>query len=95
MFPSRQEAWREARAFVERFCEQSGVGRDVQLKANLVLEELFLNTVKHGHRGGSDAPVWITLVGSGRRVRIVYEDVAAPYNPFAQPPQDLVKAVSH
>lgn len=95
MFPSRVEAWREARAFVERFCRQSGVGRDTGLKASLVLEELFLNTVKHGHRGGSEAPVWITLEREDGRVRIVYEDVAAPFNPFAQPPRDLAKAVSH
>lgn len=90
MFPSRFEAWRGARGFVERFCEGCGVRRETGLKANLVIEELFLNTVRHGHRGGSDAPVWITLAAHQGRVRIVYEDNAAPFNPFGRPGRDLV-----
>ena len=41
-----------------------------------MLEELFLNTVKHGHRGGSDAPIWITLAASDGEVSLTYEDFA-------------------
>jgi serine/threonine-protein kinase RsbW len=93
MFPSRSGAWREARAFIEQFCAQAGVERDMRLKTNLVVEELFLNTVKHGHRGGSDAPVWITLSARDGRVRVVYEDHAAPFNPFGRPRDELASAI--
>jgi len=95
MFPSRQGALRDARAFLEAFCEGAGVARQACLKLNLVVEELFLNTVKHGHRGGSDAPVWITLASQGGSVRLTYEDRAPPFNPFAPTTRDMLEALAH
>ena len=94
MFPSRLDQWRNARNFVDAFCEGAGVARDSCLKANLVLEELFLNTVKHGHRGGSEAPVWITLSASGGEVSLTYEDRAAPFNPFSQATREMLEALA-
>jgi len=89
MFPSRAEAWRAVRGFVEAFCGEAGVARETCLRANLVIEELFVNTVKHGHRGAVEAPVWITLALRGDRVAVEYEDHAAPFNPFGRPPDEL------
>jgi len=83
MFPSRAEAWKQARAFIDDFCRGAAVPREACLRASLVIEELFLNTVKHGQGGGSDAPVWITLAARGGRVDLTYEDHAPPFNPFA------------
>ncbi|HEX4782179.1 MAG TPA: ATP-binding protein [Usitatibacter sp.] len=94
MFPSRLEEWRKARDFVDGFCEGAGVDRGSCLKANLVLEELFLNTVKHGHRGGSDAPVWISLSASGGEISLTYEDRAAPFNPFSRATREMLEALA-
>src|SRR5689334_11004314 len=94
MFPSRPEAWRKARAFIETFCRDAGVPRDSTLKANLVVEELFLNTVKHGHRGGSDAPVWITLESRDGAMSLTYEDRAPPFNPFASKTREMLEALA-
>ena len=94
MFPSRREGWKDARAFIDAFCEAAAVPRATCLKANLVMEELFLNTVKHGHRGGSDAPVWIALKAEGTRIELTYEDRAAPFNPFAPGTRDLLQALA-
>jgi anti-sigma regulatory factor (Ser/Thr protein kinase) len=94
MFESRQESLRGARRFLEAFCADAGVARQACLKLNLVMEELFLNTVKHGHRGGSDAPVWITLVAGNGAVRMTYEDRAAPFNPFGSATRELLEALS-
>ena len=94
MFPSRFEAWRSARAFVERFCEEAGVAREQRFRASLVLEELFLNTVKHGHRGGSDAPVWITLESRDGAMSLTYEDRAPPFNPFASKTREMLEALA-
>ena len=77
------EALGPVRAFVERFCAAAGVGRDPCLRLNLVLEELFTNTIRHGYRGDSDAPVWVTLARHDAELRIVYEDTAPPFNPYA------------
>jgi len=94
MFPSRLEQWKNARAFVEAFCKGAEVPREDCLKANLVIEELFLNTVKHGHSGGSDAPVWITLSAGEGEVTLVYEDRAPPFNPFARATREMLEALA-
>jgi anti-sigma regulatory factor (Ser/Thr protein kinase) len=93
MFPSRLEELKNARAFIEDFCRGAQVARETGLKANLVVEELFLNTVKHGHRGGSDAPVWITLSAAGGEVSLTYEDRAPPFNPFASATREMLEAL--
>jgi len=94
MFPSRLQAWRKARVFVEDFCNGAGVPRDTLLKANLVIEELFLNTVKHGHRGGADAPIWITLEAEDGRISLAYEDCAPPFNPFSSATREMLEALA-
>ena len=94
MFPSRLEAWKSARAFIEDFCKGAAVPRETCLKTNLVIEELFLNTVKHGHRGGSDAPVWLTLSAEGGRVSLAFEDNAPPFNPFARHTREMLEALA-
>jgi serine/threonine-protein kinase RsbW len=94
MFQSRPQAWRQARSFIEGFCRDAGIARDASLKANLVVEELFLNTVKHGHRGGSDAPVWITLEATDGAISLTYEDRAPPFNPFAVATRELLEALA-
>ena len=94
MFASRQESLRGARAFLESFCADAGVERKSCLKLNLVVEELFLNTVKHGHRGGSDAPVWITLAAEDGAIRVTYEDRAPPFNPFAAATREMLEALA-
>ena len=94
MFPSRLQAWRKARVFIEDFCKGAGVPRDSCLKANLVIEELFLNTVKHGHRGGADAPIWITLEAVDGKISLAYEDNAPPFNPFSSATREMLEALA-
>lgn len=83
MFPASLGALRAIRAFVERFCAAAGVARDPSLRLNLVLEELFTNTIRHGFGGDSDTVVWINLTRGDSGLRIVYEDTAPPFNPYA------------
>jgi anti-sigma regulatory factor (Ser/Thr protein kinase) len=86
MFPARLECLRALREFLEGFCAEAGVGRDPCLRANLVLEELFTNTVRHGHRGETDSPIWVTLTANGATLNLTYEDTAPPFNPYGTPP---------
>jgi anti-sigma regulatory factor (Ser/Thr protein kinase) len=87
MFQSRREQWRSARAFIDEFCEEAGISRDVCLRCRLVLEELFLNTVKHGHQGGSDAPIWIRFRGVDSQLSIAYEDQAPAVQSVSRGPR--------
>jgi anti-sigma regulatory factor (Ser/Thr protein kinase) len=86
MFLARLDRLRALREFLESFCAEAGVAYDHCLRLNLVLEELFTNTVRHGHRGDSDAPVWVTLSGDGSGLNLTYEDSAPPFNPYGTPP---------
>lgn len=86
MFPARLDRLRALREFLDRFCAEADLGRDHCLRLNLVLEELFTNTVRHGHGGDSDAPVWVSLGAAGEALDITYEDAAPPFNPWGGPP---------
>lgn len=70
--------------FLEAFCAESGLPRAAYLRLNLVLEELFTNTVKHGHHGDCDALVWIAVSRGGDTLFVLYEDKAPPFNPYAR-----------
>ena len=94
MFPSRAHEWTRARAVIEEVCGAAGLPREACLRANLVVEELFTNTVKHGHAGGSDLPVWIMLAAEAGRVALTYEDFAPPFNPFAPGRREMLEALA-
>jgi len=86
MFLARMDGLRALRQFLEGFCSEAALARDHCLRVNLVLEELFTNTVRHGHRGNSDAPVWVTLSAGAEALNLTYEDTAPPFNPYGRPP---------
>jgi anti-sigma regulatory factor (Ser/Thr protein kinase) len=78
-------ARRDECASVVAFVEAAVQGRDERLimRLRLAIEELFLNTVTHGHGGDSDAPVEVTVRIDAERVTLVYVDTAPPFDPFA------------
>ena len=82
MFLAQHRELARVRAFVEAFCAQTPFPRESGLRLNVVLEELFVNTVTHGHGGEKDAPVWITLDTCPPGVRVTYEDTAPAFNPL-------------
>jgi anti-sigma regulatory factor (Ser/Thr protein kinase) len=93
MFPAKLGELNALRAFLEAFCAAAAVGRDGCLRLNLLLEELFTNTVRHGHRGDSEQPVWVGLAAEGSRVTVDYEDCAPPFNPYARPSLDTTQQI--
>jgi serine/threonine-protein kinase RsbW len=72
-------------AGVSAFVEASARGLDERLamKLRLAIEELFLNTITHGHGGDSDATVEVTVRIHDDRVVLVYTDTAPGFDPFA------------
>lgn len=89
MFKARRDEWPKAGAFVEAFCEEAEVAGEASGRCRRALEGLFLHTVEQGHKGGSDAPIWIRLSASDGEVSVTYEDRAPPHNPFAGPREPL------
>jgi serine/threonine-protein kinase RsbW len=94
MFPARLSELHALRGFIDGFCGQTELKRQNCLRLHLVLEELFTNTVRHGHRGDSEAPIWVSLApGDGTRVAVSYEDTAPPFNPYARSSPDTTQAI--
>jgi anti-sigma regulatory factor (Ser/Thr protein kinase) len=69
---------------VSAFVESAIAGMDARLvmRLRLAVEELFVNTVTHGHGGDSDATVDMTVRIAGERIVLDYTDSAPPFNPF-------------
>lgn len=83
VFQARLSELARVKGFLEQFCAEEGLSRDRSLRLNVVLEELFVNTVKHGYRGDGDAPVWVSLAAEPAGLSVTYEDTAPPFNPYA------------
>jgi anti-sigma regulatory factor (Ser/Thr protein kinase) len=81
-FPARLGAFEQVRALVEEFGALVPLGREDRHKLTLIVEELFINTVTHGHRGDSDAPISITFEEDNGDVKLTYEDSAPPFDPL-------------
>lgn len=82
-FQARMIHLTQAIDFVAAFCAPRGVSRDDTLRLTLMVEELFTNTVCHGHGGDSDAWVRIGLTADASRVELSYEDMAPPFDPLS------------
>jgi len=87
MFLARRTELRRIGSFIEQFCTETSVPREKCLRLNVVLEELFVNTVTHGYGADTDAPIWITLEPRAPGVQVTYEDTAPAFNPLAYPVQ--------
>jgi serine/threonine-protein kinase RsbW len=92
IFEARLAMLAETTAFVESFCRGHGIAHADALRLTLIVEELFTNTVTHGHGGDCDAPIGILLSADAGEVSLVYEDTAPRYDPlagFSEPPSAL------
>jgi len=76
-------AFEQVKSLIDEFGEAAGLGREDRHKLTLIVEELFTNTVTHGHHGDSDAPVQISLEVTSVGVELTYEDSAPQYDPVA------------
>ena len=84
VFPARLAALAELSAFIEEVSGLAGVARPVGLRLTLLVEELFTNTVVHGHLGDCDEPVRLVLGVEPGRIALTYEDTAPPHDPFTR-----------
>ncbi|MEO8156566.1 MAG: ATP-binding protein [Betaproteobacteria bacterium] len=83
VFAARLRAFEQVKALIDEFAATAELGSEDRHKLTLIVEELFTNTVNHGHKGDSNAPISITFEKVQEEVLLVYEDSAPPFNPFA------------
>jgi serine/threonine-protein kinase RsbW len=67
---------------IQESCTRSKLPRDTTSKLQIVVEELFTNTIKYGYGGECERPVHLHLRCSPP-VELVYQDAAPPFDPTA------------
>ena len=83
VFPARRDALPQVEAFLAEVCAAAGLDQAMCLRVTLLVEELFTNTVVHGHGADSEAPVRLDCEVAPGRITLVYEDTGPPHDPFA------------
>jgi len=84
IFPARRDALPQVDTFLAEVCAAAGLGRDACLRLTLLVEELFTNTVVHGHGADSDEPVRLDCDVTPGRIALTYEDTGPAHDPFGQ-----------
>ena len=73
-------------AFVDQACNRAGCSPGQRTRVQLVVEELFSNTVKYGRREALAASVTISVDFAGEHpLTVHYEDDAPQHDAFDQP----------
>jgi serine/threonine-protein kinase RsbW len=67
---------------VSKACKKFKVAVMTILKIELLLEELFINSIGHGEEDSSKEFIWIDLEQHEDMLVITYADAAPPYNPL-------------
>jgi anti-sigma regulatory factor (Ser/Thr protein kinase) len=68
---------------VRQACCEAGIVAPAALRVELVVEELFTNTVRHGYRGECDHPVWLHVLPAAGALCLTYQDAARAFDPLA------------
>jgi serine/threonine-protein kinase RsbW len=72
-----------------RFCREHSLGDETEFELNLVLEELFTNSIRHGGCAGMVNAVRVRLQLHDDGVHIEYSDRGEAFDPLVAPPPDL------
>jgi serine/threonine-protein kinase RsbW len=76
---------RRLTAETAQFCREHSLGQDVESDLNLVLEELFTNTIRHGSCTGAEGVAEVLLSRHPKGVIIEYADRGLSFDPTAAP----------
>jgi serine/threonine-protein kinase RsbW len=80
-FLARLRMLHDALDFVAVFAALKVLSERDLLRLQLVIEELFTNTIEHGYGKECDEPIEIALGAAPGGVTVQHEDAAAPYDP--------------
>ena len=75
--------------WVAGFCGDAGLDADGEFRLNLVLEELFVNALRHGGCAGMADAASIRLRRDGADVLVEYTDRGRPFDPAEASAPDL------
>jgi serine/threonine-protein kinase RsbW/sigma-B regulation protein RsbU (phosphoserine phosphatase) len=80
-FLARLRMLHDALDFVAAFAALKSLSERDLLRLQLVIEELFTNSIEHGYGKECDEPIEIALAAAPGHVTVEYQDAAEPYDP--------------
>ena len=88
-FVADMKALPDVVAFIAAASREAGFDGVSRLFVELIIEELFTNSVMHGYGGDGSGPVWVSVAGEDGKLSLTYEDAAPACDPFGLPAPDL------
>ena len=76
-------------AAVEAFCSDHGLGADIAMEMELVLEEAVTNSMRHGFVDGGEHSVTVLMVCTDSKLTLEVTDDGIPYDPLQRAPVDV------
>src|SRR5258708_11244145 len=76
-------------AGVAQFCASNSLSADTEFQLNLVLEELFVNAVRHGGCEGMENAACFSLTCQPDSVSLTFRDRGGPFDLTQAPAPDL------
>lgn len=78
---------------LNHFFNQQGLDEQVKNQVNLVLEELYTNSVNYGFEGISDGCVNIMILNKTGHLEMVYQDNGIAYDPLQAEDPELLLSI--
>lgn len=79
------------RAFIDRFCDREGLSDETRYHLSVALEELVVNSIKHGACQPPDGAIRLTMRMEAGEVRMTLCDTGVPFDPLHAPTPDLTQ----
>ena len=75
--------------FIEEICEELGLGMELQMNLNLVMEEMVTNVIFYAYPQGEVADIELLAKSDGKELTFVLSDQGKEFDPTAKEDADL------
>jgi serine/threonine-protein kinase RsbW len=75
--------------FIEEICEELGLGMELQMNLNLVLEEMVSNIIFYAYPEGTDAKIELMAEYDGKELTFVLSDQGREFDPTLKEDADV------
>ena len=75
--------------FIEKICEELGLGMELQMNLNLVLEEMVSNIILYAYPEGTDAEIELMAEYDGKELTFVLSDQGREFDPTLKEDADV------
>jgi serine/threonine-protein kinase RsbW len=75
--------------FIEEICEELGLGMELQMNLNLVMEEMVSNVIFYAYPEGTQASIDLTAESDGKELTFVLSDQGREFDPTVMDDADI------